>query len=54
MTGDGFFHSIFDMEIEYVKYESDAEWVPHPAGIKGVYMKILRSRKDAGYREGAR
>ncbi len=33
--------------MEYLKYLKDSNWIPHPAGIPGVEMNILRSKKDA-------
>ena len=37
--------------MNYLKYAGGAEWTPHPAGLKGVAMKKLRTREDGEYRE---
>jgi quercetin dioxygenase-like cupin family protein len=37
--------------MNYLKYARQVEWTPHPAGLKGVTMKKLRTRDEGEYRE---
>lgn len=37
--------------MEYVKYLKEENWGPHPAGLDGVEMNVLRSKKETDYRE---